>query len=80
MHLFICLILASTYSYASLNSSRHNEERDGMVKGAENWVNPASAFRALTHLSENGCVICHQISHPVFTILPFGKIKTKTVH
>lgn len=78
IHLFV-LVLASTYSYASLNSNRHNKEGNGTVKSAKNWVNPASAFRALTHLSEMLMLFVHQISDPIFTISQFREIKIKWV-
>jgi len=42
-----------------------------MVKNAKNGVNPASAFRVLTHLSERVVLVAHQISHLIFKILLF---------
>jgi len=38
-----------------------------MVKSAKNWVNPASAFRALTHPSERLVLFVLQISDPPFS-------------
>jgi len=50
-----------------------------MVKNAKNWVNPASAFRALTHLSERLVLFVQQISDPIFTISSFISYSSKKV-